>query len=72
MTTTVEYIEFNTAAQLIAAMERLTGGQIRLDAIYLKDLNGDYLTEVALEQEVLTDGSVVFNLVLSEALDPNS
>ncbi len=72
MTNTVEYIEFQTAAQLIAAIEKLAGSQIRLDEIYLKDLAGDNLTEVALEQETLSDGSVVFNLVLSEAMDPNS
>lgn len=72
MTSTVEYIEFQTAAQLIAAIEKLAGSQIRLDEIYLKDLAGDDLTEVALEQETLSDGSVVFNLVLSEAMDPNS
>jgi hypothetical protein len=65
-------IEFQTAAQFIAAIEKLAGKQIRLDEIYLKDLTGAELTEVALEQETLSDGSVVFNLVLSEALDPNS
>lgn len=72
MTTTVAAIEFSTAAQLIAAIEKLTSKQIRLDEIYVKDLVGDPLTEVALEQENLSDGSVVFNLVLSEAGDPNS
>lgn len=72
MTNTLEYIEFQTAAQLIAAIEKLAGSALRLDEIYVKDLAGDELTEVALEQETLSDGSVVFNLVLSEATDPNS
>lgn len=72
MTTTVEYIEFTTAAQLIAAIEKLAGKALRLDEIYIKDLAGDDITEVALEQETLSDGSVVFNLILSEAMDPDS
>lgn len=71
MTITVEHIEFQTAAQLIVAIEKLCGS-VRLDEVYLKDLAGDELSEVALEQETLSDGSVVFNLVLSEAMDPNS
>lgn len=71
MTMTVAHIEFQTAAQLIAAIEKVTG-PLRLDEVYVKDLAGDDLTEVALEQETLSDGSVVFNLVLSQALDPNS
>lgn len=71
MTATVEYKEFQTAAQLIEAIEKLCGS-IRLDEVYVKDLAGDDLTEVALEQETLSDGSVVFNLVMSEAMDPNS
>ena len=72
MTSNIEYIEFQTAAQLIAAIEKLAGKAIRLDEVYVKDLCGDELTEVALEQETLSDGSVVFNLVLSEATDRNS
>lgn len=71
MTTTVEYKEFTTVAQFIAAVEKLTPN-IRLEEIYMKDICGDDLTEVALEQETLSDGSVVFNLVLSEAMDPDS
>lgn len=71
MTTTVEYVEFTTAAQLIAAIEKLCVG-LKLDEVYLKDIGGDDLSEVALEQETLSDGSVVFNLMLSEAMDPNS
>ncbi len=72
MTHSIEHIEFSTAAQLIAAIEKLAGKAIRLDEIYVKDLAGDELSEVALEQETLSDGSIVFNLVLSEAMDPNS
>lgn len=72
MTTTIEHIEFQTAAQLIAAIEKLAGSALKLDEVYVKDLAGDDLTEVALEQETLSDGSIVFNIVLSEALDPNS
>jgi len=72
MTTTIEHIEFQTAAQLIAAIEKLAGGVLRLDQIYVKDLTGEELSEVALEQETLSDGSIAFNLILSEALDPNS
>ena len=69
---TIEHIEFQTAAQLIVAIEKLAGNILRLDEIYVKDLVGEELTEIALEQETLSDGSVVFNFVLSEALDPNS
>ena len=72
MTINVEHIEFQTAAQLIAAIEKLAAGSLKLDEIYIKDLEGNELSEVALEQETLSDGSVVFNLVLSEAMDPNS
>jgi sialic acid synthase SpsE len=72
MTTSIEHIEFQTAAQLIAAIEKLAGSALKLDEIYVKDLCGDELSEVALEQETLSDGSLVFNLVLSEAMDPNS
>lgn len=68
---TIEHIEFSTVAQLIAAIEKLTPG-LRLDQVYLRDICGDELTEVALEQDTLSDGSVVFNLVLSQAKDPNS
>lgn len=71
MTTTIEYKEFTTVAQFIEAVKKLAGC-INLDDIYMKDLCGDDITEVSLEQETLSDGSVVFNLVLSEALDPNS
>lgn len=69
--TILEHIEFSTVAQFLAAIEKLTPG-LRLDKVYLRDLCGDELTDVALEQETLSDGSVVFNLVLSQALDPNS
>lgn len=69
---TIEHIEFQTAAQLIAAIEKLAGGIVKLDEMYVKDLNDNDLSEVALEQETLSDGSVVFNLVLSEAVDLNS
>lgn len=72
LTINVERIEFQTAAQLIAAIERLAGKELRLDEVYVKDLTGCELTEVALEQETLTDNSVVFNLVLAQAEDPNS
>lgn len=65
---TITHIEFQTAAQLIAAIQKLAGGVLSLDEIYVQDLAGDDLTEVALRQETLSDGSVVFNLVLSEAL----
>jgi len=70
MTKTVEHIQFKTAAQLIAAIEKLSdkAGKDLKDQMYVKDLDGYYLTEIALEQETLTDGSIVFNLVLSEAL----
>ncbi len=64
---TQDYMEFQTAAQLIAAIERLAAG-IPLDAVYLKDWNGDYLTRVDLQEEKLSDGSVVYNLILSEIL----
>jgi hypothetical protein len=69
---TVERIEFQTAAQLIAAIEKLAGSALSLDEMYVQDVNGDELTEVALEQETLSDGSIAFNLILSEARDPNS
>lgn len=69
---TIAHIEFQTASQLIAAIQKLAGGAIRLEEIYIKDICGDELSEVELEQDTLSDGSVVFNLVLSAALDPNS
>jgi hypothetical protein len=72
MTRTLEHIEFQTAAQLIAAIEKLSGGVLRLDEMYIKGREAEELSEVALEQDTLSDGSVVFNLVLSQATDPNS
>jgi hypothetical protein len=71
-TRTVACIQFQTVGQLIAAIKKLSGGMLRLDEIYVRDLEGNELSEVSLEQETLSDGSVVFNLVLSEAGDPNS
>jgi hypothetical protein len=68
----VETIEFQTAAQLITAIEKLAGGLLSLDEMYVKDFNGDELSEVSLEQETLSDGSVAYNLILVEARDPNS
>ena len=64
--TVTERIEFQNAAQLIAAIEKLAGGMIRLGAIYIKDATGNELSQVSLEQETLSDGSVAFNLILKE------
>lgn len=72
MSISVSHIEFSTAAQMIKAIEKIAGKQVNLDETYVKDLVGDDLTEVALEQETLSDVSVVFNIVLSEAMDPDS
>lgn len=72
MTIYTDRIEFQTAAQLIAAIEKLAGGIVRLDEMYVKDVDGHELDEVTLEQETLSDGSVAFNIVISTAGDPNS
>lgn len=72
VTTTCERIEFQTAAQLVAAIERMAAGVIRLDEMYVKDADGNELDEITLEQETLSDGSVAFNIVISTAGDPNS
>jgi hypothetical protein len=66
MTRSVESIEFQTAAQLIAALEKLSTG-LALDEMYVQNCDGEELGEVSLEQEVLSDGSVAFNVVLSVA-----
>ena len=71
MTISIEHIEFQTAADLIAAIEKLAG-PINLSEIYMKDIDGNDLSEIALEQETLSDNSVVYNLILSEASDRNS
>jgi hypothetical protein len=71
------HIEFQTVEQLLNGITRLIGAwkpftSIHLNEIYVKDIDGNELTLVELEQETLSDGSTVFNLVLSEATDPNS
>lgn len=68
----IDQIEFQTAAELIAALERFAGGVVGLHEVYIKEADGGPLTKATLEQETLTDGSVVFNVILSEAGDPNS
>lgn len=68
----IQRIEFQTAAQLIKAIEDSTGGLVSLDEVYLKDVEGNEISQLEVEQEVLSDKSVVFNVILSEARDPNS
>lgn len=68
----VERVEFQTAAQLVAALEKMAGGILRLDEVYLKDAQLAELSLLELEQETLSDGSVVFNMILSQQEDPNS
>ena len=72
MSTITERIEFQTARQLIDAIEKLAGGIIDLHTVYVKDILDEELSVVSLEQEVLSDGSIAFNLILSEAGDRNS
>lgn len=60
----VDWIKFHNAAQLIAAISELAGGIIRLDEVYVEDGAGYTLGEVALEPQVLSDGSTVHNLVI--------
>lgn len=66
-----ERIEFQTAAQLVAAIEKLAGGLIRLDEMYVSGTDGE-LGVVMLEQETLSDRSVAFNIVIDAVGDPNS
>lgn len=63
---------FQTAAQLIKAIDEARGGVLSLDEVYLTDVEGNYLTLLEVEQETLSDGSAVFNFILSEEGDPNS
>jgi hypothetical protein len=37
---------------------------LKLDEVYVKDSSGNDLSEIALEQKKLPDGSVVLNLVI--------
>jgi hypothetical protein len=62
---------FQTARQLINAIENMALSA-SLDEIYVKDCEGNELGILALEQEVLSDGSVAFNLILESEGDPNS
>ena len=67
----VERIEFQTAAQLIAAIERIAGGILDLETLYVKDVEDNYIGQVELEQETLTDGSIAYNIILSEGGTPD-
>lgn len=66
-------IDFANVAQLICAIEDLTPSHIiRREHMYVLNQEGEELTNVSLEQETLSDGSIVFNLILSTTADPNS
>ena len=65
MNKVTERIEFQTAAELVAAIEKLAVGVIRLGGLYVKNAAGNQLSAVSLEQERLSDGSLAFNLILS-------
>lgn len=64
-----ETIEFHTAAQLVAAIQKLAGGILSLDQVYLKSNEGEEFGALSLEQETLSDGSVAFNLILEQVVD---
>jgi hypothetical protein len=69
----VERVNFQTAAQLIAALEQFaTPGIISMDEMYVQDAEGVELDTLEVTQEILSDRSVVFNVVLSTEGDPNS
>ena len=73
MTRITERKEIQTVADLVTAIEKMTGpGIARLDEMYIKDFMGDEINEVCLEQETLSDGSVAFNICLGYVGDPNS
>lgn len=63
----IERIEIHNAADLIAAIEKMTGGPIVTSQVYLYGDEGAAITLAEMEQETLSDGSVVFNLWLSSA-----
>ena len=63
--------EFTTVAQLLDKITKLTHG-LDLNSVYVVDVFGDELSKVSLEQATLSDRSVVFNILLSKAADPNS
>ena len=72
MTILSERATFQTARQLITALERMAVPGSTLDEMYVQDCDGVELDTVELMQESLSDGSVVFNIVLSTEGDPNS
>jgi hypothetical protein len=55
--------------ELIDAIGQISAGN-RLDAIYLKHSAGRQLGLLAIEEEMLSDGRSVFNLVIAEAAAP--
>jgi hypothetical protein len=71
MTITAERKSFQTAAQLIAALESFAG-VLKLDEMYVTDCDGNELDQVELMQETLSDGSMAFNVIVSTQGDPNS
>lgn len=71
-TIVIERHAFNTAADLVALLERIAGGVVRLDEMYVQDCDGDPLGIAEVTQETLSDNSVVFNVILSVEGDPNS
>jgi hypothetical protein len=69
----VERISFQTAAQLIAALEKIAmPGIVSLDEMYVQDAEGVELDTLEVMQETLSDNSVVFNIVVFAEGDPNS
>lgn len=72
-TVKVERVNFQTAAQLITALEHFAiPGVLSLDEIYLQDIEGIELDTLQIYQETLSDNSIVFNAMLFTEGDPNS
>ena len=68
-TVKVERISFQTAAQLIAALEQIAMPRIvSLDEIYVEDAEGDTLDTLEVMQTTLSDNSVVFNIIVSKLI----
>ena len=68
----VDRSDFTNLAILMSTIEKMLGGLVNPNQVYIKDIDGEELGEVELEQETLSDGSVTYNIILSPYRDPNS
>lgn len=61
-----------TLADLLAGIDEGVGSLFPGYPMYVCDVEGNPLDRIEVEQRSLSDGSIVFNIILSTQGDPNS